>query len=80
MHHIISDGWSAGVLIREVAALYEVFSPGKPSPFAELGVQYADFAVCNDNGSREQCLKNNYPTGENNSGVLLRCLNCQAIT
>ena len=45
MHHIISDGWSAGVLIREVAALYEVFSTGKPSPFAELGVQYADFAV-----------------------------------
>ena len=45
MHHIISDGWSAGVLIREVAALYEVFSTGKPSPFAELKLQYVDFAV-----------------------------------
>ncbi|HVR96627.1 MAG TPA: amino acid adenylation domain-containing protein, partial [Thermoanaerobaculia bacterium] len=39
MHHIVSDGWSMGVLLREVVALYE----GLPLP--ELGVQYADFAV-----------------------------------
>lgn len=44
MHHIISDGWSAGVLIHEVAALYRAFSNGKPSPLPRLALQYADFA------------------------------------
>lgn len=45
MHHIISDGWSIGVLICEIAALYEAFSLGKPSPLLQLSIQYADFAV-----------------------------------
>jgi amino acid adenylation domain-containing protein len=45
LHHIISDGWSTGVFIREVAALYEAYSAGKESPLAEMGVQYADYAV-----------------------------------
>lgn len=44
MHHIISDGWSMGVLIREVAILYDAFSNGKPSPLPDLPLQYADFA------------------------------------
>ena len=45
MHHIISDGWSMGVLIGEVAALYEAYVAGEESPLAELAVQYADYAV-----------------------------------
>ncbi|MEG3918369.1 amino acid adenylation domain-containing protein [Microcoleus sp. T3_A4] len=45
VHHIVADGWSMGVLVREVAALYEAFSSGKPSPLPELSVQYADYAV-----------------------------------
>jgi len=45
MHHIISDGWSMGVLIKEVAALYNAYSQGQQSPLAELPVQYADYAV-----------------------------------
>ncbi|WP_141333042.1 non-ribosomal peptide synthetase, partial [Myxococcus sp. AB025B] len=45
MHHIVSDGWSMGVLIQEVAALYDAFSHGKPSPLAPLSIQYADFSV-----------------------------------
>ena len=45
MHHIVSDGWSMGVLVREVAALYPAFVEGRPSPLPELPVQYADFAV-----------------------------------
>jgi amino acid adenylation domain-containing protein/non-ribosomal peptide synthase protein (TIGR01720 family) len=44
MHHIVSDGWSMAVLIREVATLYEAFSLNAPSPLAELSIQYADFA------------------------------------
>ncbi|ARV58867.1 non-ribosomal peptide synthetase [Nostocales cyanobacterium HT-58-2] len=46
MHHIISDGWSVGILVRELTALYEAFSLGKSSPLPELPIQYADFAVC----------------------------------
>ena len=45
MHHIISDGWSIGVLFRELTTLYEAFATGKPSPLPELPIQYADFAV-----------------------------------
>ncbi|MBW4575234.1 MAG: amino acid adenylation domain-containing protein [Aphanothece sp. CMT-3BRIN-NPC111] len=45
MHHIVSDGWSMGVLIQELATLYEALSAGKPSPLPELSIQYADFAV-----------------------------------
>jgi len=45
MHHIISDGWSMGVLVREVGALYAAFAAGQPSPLPELSIQYADFAA-----------------------------------
>ncbi|MEP7339283.1 MAG: amino acid adenylation domain-containing protein [Acidobacteriota bacterium] len=45
MHHLISDGWSSSVLMREVAALYTAFVNGQPSPLAELPLQYADFAA-----------------------------------
>ncbi|MGE6757265.1 amino acid adenylation domain-containing protein, partial [Corallococcus interemptor] len=45
MHHIVSDGWSLGVLVREVAVLYATFLQGQPSPLPELAVQYADYAA-----------------------------------
>ncbi|MEG4227993.1 amino acid adenylation domain-containing protein [Microcoleus sp. N9_B2] len=45
LHHIIFDGWSIGVFLQELAALYEAFSIGKPSPLPELPIQYADFAI-----------------------------------
>ncbi|CBL45097.1 Non-ribosomal peptide synthase [gamma proteobacterium HdN1] len=45
MHHIIADGWSIGILIREVQALYQSFSRGQPSPLSDLALQYSDFAV-----------------------------------
>ncbi|AFZ17604.1 non-ribosomal peptide synthetase [Allocoleopsis franciscana] len=45
MHHIITDGWSMGVFLREFATLYAAFSTNQPSPLAELPIQYADFAV-----------------------------------
>ncbi|HYD81465.1 MAG TPA: amino acid adenylation domain-containing protein, partial [Paucimonas sp.] len=44
MHHIVSDGWSMGVLVREVAALYAAHVQGLPSPLPPLAIQYADFA------------------------------------
>ncbi|HEY3570033.1 MAG TPA: amino acid adenylation domain-containing protein [Thermoanaerobaculia bacterium] len=45
MHHIVSDGWSTGLMVRELGALYAAFVAGAPSPLPELAVQYADFAV-----------------------------------
>ncbi len=44
MHHIVSDGWSMGVLLSELSSLYAAFSRGRPSPLARLPVQYADYA------------------------------------
>lgn len=44
LHHIISDGWSMGVLIRELGILYRAFAAGQPSPLPDLPIQYADFA------------------------------------
>jgi amino acid adenylation domain-containing protein len=45
MHHIVTDGWSIGVFMRELAELYTSFSRGIGSPLSELPIQYADFAV-----------------------------------
>ena len=45
MHHAVSDGWSIGILIRELSALYGSFRLGQPSPLAEPVVQYADYAA-----------------------------------
>ncbi|MFP2931860.1 amino acid adenylation domain-containing protein, partial [Pyxidicoccus sp. 3LG] len=45
MHHIVSDGWSMGVLVREVAALYETLKQGLSASLPELPVQYADYAA-----------------------------------
>ena len=44
-HHIVFDGWSAGVLMDEVGRLYEEFRGGSPAALAPLSVQYADFAA-----------------------------------
>ncbi|MEH2331115.1 amino acid adenylation domain-containing protein [Nostoc sp.] len=45
MHHIVFDGWSVGVFVQELAALYNAYSQGQPSPLAPLPIQYADFAI-----------------------------------
>ena len=44
MHHIVSDGWSVGILVHEIAVLYAAFAEGRPSSLPELPVQYADFS------------------------------------
>ncbi|MBV9109413.1 MAG: non-ribosomal peptide synthetase, partial [Gemmatimonadetes bacterium] len=45
LHHVISDGWSARVMVGEFSAIYAAFSRGMPSPLPDLPVQYADFAA-----------------------------------
>ena len=44
MHHIVSDGWSIGIFVRELSALYQAFCNGRTSPLPPLPIQYADFA------------------------------------
>ncbi|HKV40875.1 MAG TPA: amino acid adenylation domain-containing protein, partial [Blastocatellia bacterium] len=44
IHHIVFDGWSLGLLVQELDALYRLWSSGGPSLFPELPVQYADYA------------------------------------
>jgi amino acid adenylation domain-containing protein len=45
VHHIATDGWSAGILVRELSSLYDVFCNGAPSKLQELKIQYGDFAI-----------------------------------
>ena len=45
IHHIISDGWSMEILIKEIVTIYKALTLGKPSPLPELQLQYVDYAV-----------------------------------
>ncbi len=45
MHHIVSDGWSVGVLVRELGQLYQAFADGQIALLPALPIQYADFAI-----------------------------------
>ena len=45
LHHIVTDGWSSGIAVRELSALYRSIRLSEPSPLAPLPVQYADYAV-----------------------------------
>jgi len=58
LHHTIADGWSLAILVREVAALYEAFLEGRPSPLPELPIQYADYAHWQRRWLQEQILEN----------------------
>ncbi|MCF2150416.1 Non-ribosomal peptide synthetase [Desmonostoc muscorum LEGE 12446] len=45
MHHVVSDGWSIGVFVQELTALYNAYSIGQPCLLPPLPIQYADFAI-----------------------------------
>jgi non-ribosomal peptide synthetase component F len=57
IHHIISDGWSLSILMRELMALYDTFSQGKPSPIDDLPIQYADFSLWQQQWLQGELLK-----------------------
>ena len=57
MHHIVSDGWSMGVLVRELSALYGAFSQGADSPLPELPAQYADYSLWQREWLQDQTLE-----------------------
>jgi hypothetical protein len=53
MHHIISDGWSLGIFVRELAALYRAGAEGRPAALPSLPIQYADFAAWQGSRGRQ---------------------------
>jgi hypothetical protein len=57
VHHIVSDGWSTGIFLRELSALYGAFSAGQPSPLLPLPIQYADYAVWQRNWLQGETLQ-----------------------
>ncbi|MEA2694421.1 MAG: hypothetical protein QOJ16_3808 [Acidobacteriota bacterium] len=54
LHHIVCDGWSMGVILDELTALYSASAAGEPSPLPDLAVQYADFAAWQHSSLREE--------------------------
>ncbi|HXA84426.1 MAG TPA: amino acid adenylation domain-containing protein, partial [Candidatus Dormibacteraeota bacterium] len=57
MHHIASDGWSLGILVREFVQLYESFSQGRPDPLPPLVLHYADYAQWQRNWLQGEALE-----------------------
>ena len=57
VHHIAFDGWSFGVLTKELSAIYTAYVRGQPSPLPELGIQYADFATWQQQQLQRDTLK-----------------------
>ncbi len=65
MHHIVSDGWSMGVLIREVGALYESYHDGQRSRRCRSWpIQYADYAVWQREWLQGEVLEEQLCTGD----------------
>ena len=60
MHHIVSDGWSLGVLYRELSVLYENFSAGKGSQLPDIPIQYADYAMWEQKRLKKKFLESQY--------------------
>ena len=63
MHHIVSDGWSMGVLLRELSALYGAFVRGEEDPLPPLEIQYADYAVWQRQWLEGRCCRSRGSTG-----------------
>ncbi|MEO0538402.1 MAG: condensation domain-containing protein [Cyanobacteria bacterium P01_A01_bin.123] len=78
-HHIISDRWSMGVLIKELAILYKAFSQGQSSPLPELPIQYADFAVWQRQWLQGEALENQLSYWRRQLAGALTKLNLQKI-
>ncbi len=58
MHHIISDGWSIGLMARELATLYDAFAAGRPDPLPPPALQYIDYACWQRRWFRGERLEN----------------------
>ncbi|UGQ48692.1 non-ribosomal peptide synthase/polyketide synthase [Massilia endophytica] len=57
MHHIVSDGWSMGILVRELGALYTAFLEGGAASLPPLAIQYADYAAWQRSAAQAEVLE-----------------------
>ncbi|HVG17938.1 MAG TPA: condensation domain-containing protein, partial [Blastocatellia bacterium] len=60
MHHIISDGWSTRVFVREIVDMYTAFSKGEPCPLPDLPLQYADYCFWEKQWLESEALRAQY--------------------
>ena len=58
MHHIVSDGWSFDILLKELKSAYEAYKKGKEPALSPLSIQYADFALWQRNWLQGEVLEN----------------------
>ncbi|MEZ8292149.1 amino acid adenylation domain-containing protein, partial [Vibrio sp. 10N.237.312.B06] len=58
MHHIITDGWSSKIIIKELTTLYNSFSRGLPSPLPKLKCSYVDYSICHRSWVIDEVLNN----------------------
>ena len=79
LHHIVSDGWSMGVFVGEMAALYEAYAAGGESPLKELNIQYGDYGYGGGSGCREKCWTSNSRTGASNWQACRLSWSCRPI-
>src|SRR5262249_32448103 len=63
MHHIVADGWSLEIMMREFAGLYEAHCAGQTSPLPEWEIQYEDFAAWQREGLRGELLEEQFEYG-----------------
>ena len=80
MHHIVSDGWSMGVLTRELGALYGAFRGGGADPLPALPVQYADYACGSAAGWRARCCRRQAEYWKTRWRARRRCWSCRPTT
>ncbi len=79
LHHIVSDGWTRGLLNRELTTLYAAFVAGKPSPLPELTLQYADYAAWQRGWLSGRSSIGRSPTGRSSSRARRRSSICPPI-
>ena len=78
MHHIVSDGWSMGVLVKELSILYGAFVRGHADPLPELSLQYADYAVWQRQWIEGEILREQAEYWKNNLAGVLELLELPA--
>ena len=77
MHHIVSDGWSMGVLVRELAALYAAFAAGRPSPLPRAaGAVRGLRGVAARAGCRARCWRRSSAGGGSSWRAHRPCWSC----
>ncbi len=72
IHHIAADGWSMGVLFRELSILYEAFAAGKPCPLQNLPYSMQIMLFGSGSGCRVKCWRHSLVTGNSNLKMPLR--------